>query len=137
MEEIIEVVSKFDFRNEWWVLFTPLILMAIDVLTGIIKAWVNKNFKSAVMRAGLGKKAGEISILIIGELFSYALKLPEIIMNLASFYIIFMEFVSICENIDKLGVPIPKFVKDVINNVDDKLQNTGTGNKKGVDNDYS
>lgn len=130
MEEIIQVVSQFDFRNEWWVLFTPLILMAIDVLTGVIKAWIKKDFKSAIMRAGLGKKAGEISILIIGELFSYALQLPEIIMNLASFYIIFMEFVSICENIDELGVPIPKIIKDVINNVDDKLQNTGVEDKK-------
>lgn len=123
MEEIIQFVEQFNFRNEWWVLFTPLIFIAVDILTGVVRAWVGKDFKTSIMRAGLGKKAGEISILIIGELLSYALRLPAIIMNLASFYVIFMEFVSVCENIDELGVPIPKFVKDVINNVDDKLQN--------------
>lgn len=121
MEDIIQIVGQFNFRNEWWVLFTPLIFMGVDILTGVVRAWVGKDFKPSVMRAGLGKKAGEIAILIVGELLSYALGLPDIIMNLTSFYIIFMEFVSICENIDELGVPIPAFIKDTINNVDDQL----------------
>lgn len=122
MEELIEMISQFNFRNELWVLFIPLALMAIDIITGVINAWVKKEFKSAVMRAGLGKKAGECMILVVGELISYGLNLPDIVMNGASFYIIFMECVSILENVDKLGVPVPKFVKDVINNVDVKLQ---------------
>lgn len=123
MEEIIQVVSQFEFRNELWVLFIPLGLMAIDVLSGVIKAWAHNDFKSAIMRAGLAKKAGEIMILVVGELISYGLMLPDAIMNGISFYIIFMEIMSILENADELGIPIPKFVRDVINNVDDKLQN--------------
>jgi len=122
LEDIIQVVSQFKFRNELWVLFIPLGLMAIDVLTGIIKAWAHNDFKSAIMRAGLAKKAGEIMILVVGELISYGLMMPDIIMNGISFYIIFMEIMSIMENADELGIPIPKFVRDVINNVDDKLQ---------------
>ena len=127
MEEIIQVVEQFHFRNELWVLFIPLGLMAIDVLTGIIKAWAHNDFQSAIMRAGLAKKAGEIMILVVGELVSYGLILPDVIMNCISFYIIFMEVMSILENADELGIPVPKFVKDVINNVDDKLQH---GDKK-------
>jgi toxin secretion/phage lysis holin len=122
MEDIIQFVSQFHFRNELWVLFIPLGLMAIDVLTGIIKAWAHNDFQSAIMRAGLAKKAGEIMILVVGELVSYGLMLPDVIMNCISFYIIFMEVMSIMENADELGIPIPKFVRDVINNVDDKLQ---------------
>ena len=122
MEEILQVASQFHFRNELWVLFIPLGLMAIDVLTGIIKAWAHNDFKSAIMRAGLAKKAGEIMILVVGELVSYGMMLPDVIMNCISFYIIFMEIMSILENLDELGIPIPKFVRDVINNVDDKLQ---------------
>lgn len=133
MEDFIDFVSQFRFRNELWVLFIPLALMAIDVVTGIIKAWVNKDFKSAIMRAGLGKKAGEIVILVVGELISYGLLLPIAVMNGVSFYIIFMEAVSILENLDKLGVPVPKFVKDAINNVDSTLQ----GNDKEDHNDHS
>ena len=69
-------------------------------------------------------------ILVVGELVSYGLFLPDAVMNCVSFYIIFMEFVSILENVDALGVPIPKFIKDVINNVDDQLQNNGIGVKE-------
>lgn len=127
MEDFYQLVSQFHFRNELWVLFIPLGLMAIDVLTGIIKAWAHNDFQSAIMRAGLAKKAGEIMILVVGELVSYGLMLPDVIMNGISFYIIFMEIMSILENMDELGVPVPKFVRDVINNVDDKLQN---GDKK-------
>jgi phage-related holin len=36
---------------------------------------------------------------------------------------------SIFENLDLLGVPIPRFVKDFINNVDDQLQNHGLEDK--------
>ena len=37
--------------------------------------------------------------------------------------LVFMEIMSIIENVDKLGVPIPAFVRDVVNNVDDQLYN--------------
>ena len=127
MEDLYTLVSQFQFRNELWVLFIPLGLMAIDIITGVIKAWAQNDFKAAIMRAGLAKKAGEIMILVVGEIISYGLNLPEAVMNGVSFYIIFMEVMSILENLDKLGVPIPKFVKDVINNVDDQLQH---GDKK-------
>ena len=130
MEEILQVASQFHFRNELWVLFIPLGLMAVDVLTGIIKAWAHNDFQSAIMRAGLAKKAGEILILVVGELISYGMILPDTIMNGISFYIIFMEVMSIIENADELGIPVPKFVRDVINNVDDKLQH---GDKKEED----
>ena len=122
MEELLQFVSQFDFRNDWWVLFTPLIIMGVDIITGVVKAWVNKNFEASIMRTGLGKKAGEAAILIIGEILSYALNLPNIVMNCVSFYIIFMEGMSILENVDELGIPVPGFIKKVINNVDEQLK---------------
>ena len=123
MEEIYQFVSQFTFRNELWVLFIPLGLMAIDILTGIVKAWAQNDFESAVMRAGLAKKAEEILILIAGELISFGLMLPGAVMNGVSFYIIFMEGMSILENVDELGIPVPGFIKKVINNVDEQLKN--------------
>ena len=122
MEEIYQFVSQFTFRNELWVLFIPLGLMAIDILTGIVKAWAQNDFKSAVMRAGLAKKAEEILILVAGELISFGLMLPDAVMNGVSFYIIFMEGMSILENVDELGIPVPGFIKKVINNVDEQLK---------------
>lgn len=122
MEEILQFVEQFSFRNEWWVLFTPLIIMGIDVVTGVVTAWAKQSFDTSVMRAGLGKKAGEIMILVVGELLSYGLMLPDVIMNGVSFYIIFMEAMSVLENINTLGIPIPKFIRDAVNNANDQLQ---------------
>lgn len=123
MQAYIEVLQSFRFRNEWWVLVLPISLMAIDVITGLLKAFVTKTFQSSVLRAGGCKKAGEVAVLGVGELFTCALVLPDYVMIMVSAYIVFMEIMSIIENVDKLGVPIPAFVRDVVNNVDDQLYN--------------
>ena len=123
MQAYIEVLQNFRFRNEWWVLILPISLMAIDVVTGLLKAFVTKTFQSSVLRAGGCKKAGEVAVLGVGELFTCALVLPDYVMLMVSAYIVFMEIMSIIENVDKLGVPIPAFVRDVVNNVDDQLYN--------------
>lgn len=119
--EFIDIVMNFRFVNEFWTLVTPLCLMGIDTITGTVNAFAKKQFKSKKMRMGLSKKIGEISILVIGELFSFSLCLPHYIMSCISFYIIMMEFMSIMENIDKMGVSLPKFISDVINNKDDSI----------------
>lgn len=119
--EFIDVVMNFRFVNEFWTLVTPLCLMGIDIITGAVNAFAKKQFKSKKMRMGLSKKTGEIAILVIGELFSFSLGLPHYIMSCISFYIIMMEFMSIMENIDKMGVPLPKFISEVINNKDDTI----------------
>ena len=123
MQAYIEVLQNFRFRNEWWVLILPISLMAIDVVTGLLKAFVTKTFQSSVLRAGGCKKAGEVAVLGVGELFTCALVLPDYVMIMVSAYIVFMEIMSIIENVDKLGVPIPAFIRDVVNNVDDQLYN--------------
>jgi toxin secretion/phage lysis holin len=123
MQTYIEILRAFRFRNEWWVLVLPISLMLIDVITGLLKAFITKTFQSSILRAGGCKKVGEVAVLGVGELFTCALVLPDYVMILISAYIVFMEIMSIIENIDKLGVPIPAFVRDVVNNVDDQLYN--------------
>ena len=116
--DITVFLENFHFRNEVWILIIPVALMAIDFLTGLLYAWSAETFKSKKMRSGLTKKVGEIAILVIGELFSYGMRIPGVIMSGISAYIIFMEFMSIMENLKKMGVPIPGFIAKVLNTVD-------------------
>lgn len=116
--DIVVFLSNFKFTNELCVLILPVSLMAIDILTGLLYAWSTETFKSKKMRSGLSKKVGEIAILVIGELFSYGMRIPPVIMAGISAYIIFMEFMSIMENLKKLGVPIPGFIAKILNTVD-------------------
>lgn len=116
--DIVTFLENFQFRNEFWILILPVSLMAIDIITGLLYAWSTETFKSKKMRSGLSKKVGEIAILVIGELFSYGMRIPPVIMAGISTYIIFMEFMSIMENLKKLGVPIPGFIANILNTVD-------------------
>lgn len=118
MEETIEFLKSFHFTNAVWVLLIPVSLMGFDVLTGYLNAWLKGEVESYRMREGLVKKVGEITILVIGKLFEFGLNLPTYIMNVISLYIILMELVSISENLDKLGVPIPKFFKKGLGKVE-------------------
>lgn len=123
MEETIEFLKSFHFTNAAWVLVIPVSLMGFDVLTGYLNAWLKGEVRSHRMREGLVKKFGEITILVIGKLFEFGLNLPMYIMNVISLYIILMELVSISENLDKLGVPIPKFFKKGLGNVEHTILN--------------
>ena len=74
---------------------------------------------------------GEISILVLGEVFTAALSLPSYFIQGIAIYIIIMELMSIFENLDKMGVPVPKGVKKVINNTVDTVTN---GDIQDIDN---
>lgn len=115
------MVQGFEFRNEFWCLILPIILMGFDIATGFVNAWSKKEIQSSKLRRGLSKKVGEISILVIGEFISFALRIPPKVMKFLSLYIILMEIISIFENLDKLGVPIPKFISKVVNNVEESI----------------
>ncbi len=119
----IDIIKELHLANRAWILLLPCVCMAFDIATGLIYAWVSKTFDSARMREGLGKKFGELSYIILGCIACYALGVPLYIAIAISLYIDFMEVMSIMENGDKLGAPLPKFIKVVVNNVNESLQN--------------
>ena len=95
--------------------------MAVDIATGFINAWAKHDIKSSIMRQGLARKFGELVIIGIAQLFLYAVGLPKGIASGVSFYIGIMELISIMENLDELGVPIPKFVRRALRSAKEKL----------------
>lgn len=121
MDELFEFLAGFEFTNRFWVLVIPTVLMAIDFLTGYLGAWIKNDVVSSRMREGLVKKVGEIFILLMGKLFEYGMGLSTHLMNGISLYIMFMELISIMENLDKLNVPIPKFIKTSLRKINKKV----------------
>lgn len=110
-----EIIQNIHFTNLWWTILAPLILIIIDVLTGVVIAWRNNDFQSSKMRAGLSKKFGELVYVLVGILTKYALG-TDLILYFAVGYICLMEISSLAENCDKLGVKMPKQLKDKLNN---------------------
>jgi toxin secretion/phage lysis holin len=117
MEDFMNIMQQMhlQFNSEIWLLVIPALLMVLDILTGYINAWKKHEIKSQKMRDGLGKKVAEICYIIIGFVFRFATGLSSIAYAL-SMYVTYMELVSILENTDKLGLPIPKFIRDKLNN---------------------
>lgn len=112
-------IQNFNFTNIWWAIATPLILIVLDICTGVAIAWRNGDFKSSIMRAGLSKKFGELVYVLVGILTKFALG-NDLILYFVVGYICLMEISSLAENCDKLGVPMPDKLKDKINNDKDK-----------------
>ncbi|MGM0807481.1 MAG: phage holin family protein [Bacillota bacterium] len=91
-----------------------LIMLAADILTGLMVAWQNGEVKSSEFRRGLIRKF--YIIILIGICFlldMVTFKTGMLGDGVCVAYIV-MEFISITENGGKLGVPIPQKVKDAI-----------------------
>ncbi len=115
----MDYLMNLEVTSEKWYFIVPLVLMILDVLTGYIHAWINDDVKSYIMRQGLGKKFGEICYVLVGILSKFVTGSP-LIMIFLSCYIIFMEIISLAENCDKLGVPIPDKLKNKVNNMEEE-----------------
>lgn len=116
-----ELISNLHFTNEIWSLGIPLILMALDVLTGYLNAWIKKEVSSSIMRKGLGHKVAEIVYLALGMLGKAGLGYGAILYFI-SVYIIVMELISIFENCEKLGLKTPKVAKKEVEDIKDKIE---------------
>lgn len=110
-----EIIQNIHFTSLWWAILAPMALIVLDVLTGLVIAWKNGDFKSAIMRAGLSKKFGELIYIVIGILTKFALG-TELILYFTVGYICLMELSSLAENCDKLGVKMPEKLKEKLNN---------------------
>lgn len=113
------IIQNIHFTNDFWALLTPIILICLDIMTGLCIAWKNDKFKSTTMRAGLSKKFGEIVYILVGLITKYALG-TELILYFTVCYICLMEISSLAENCDKLGVKMPEKLKEKLNNESNK-----------------
>ena len=114
--------ENFHFVSLGWAFILPVTLEVIDFITGYVNACLKGERDSSKMRQGGGKKFGELVCLLLAQLFTWAMALPTATIYLVSMYITFMEFVSIIENIKKLGVPVPGDLDDKIDHLKDELK---------------
>ena len=121
--DINEIYNSMITAEHFRVLLVPFVLMVLDFLTGVSHAWATGHLKSYKMREGLNRKFAEICIIAIGVLFRWAINLPDYVVIGLTIYVLIMELVSISENLDKMGVPLPKWVQKALRNAEYKIQN--------------
>lgn len=121
--ELLNLMPKMKFISEFVFYLVPLIFMLCDIVSGLAKAYVQKNIISHKMRSGIIKKCGEMMIIILTAVVVYSVQWPHQIIAIVSVYMILMEIISIMENLDGIGVPIPKWIEKTINNVATDIDN--------------
>lgn len=131
--DINELYNSMITAEHFRVLLVPFVLMVLDFLTGVSHAWATGHLKSYKMREGLNRKFAEICIIAIGVLFRWAINLPDYIVIGLTIYVLIMELVSISENLDKMGVPLPKWVQKALRNAEYKIQNENLNSNEKKD----
>lgn len=106
----MENIQDITFTSRYWVILLPAILMAADIITGWLQATINETWDSTKMRKGLFRKSAEILVIVIAFAISTAIKLPVDIPAFISIYVIVMEILSVCENLDQAGLPVPTWI---------------------------
>ena len=106
----MESIKEITFTHRYWILLLPVILMAADIVTGWIQATINGTWDSTKMRKGLYRKSGELLVIVVTYTVSVAVSLPFDAAAFVAGYIIVMEILSVCENLNQAGLPVPTWI---------------------------
>lgn len=97
------------------VIYTLIGFMTIDYLTGVAAAAKNKSLSSEVGFWGLVKKVCMIALVGVAHLVDVSVVgSGSPLRTCVSLYFIGNEGLSLIENMARLGVPIPKKLKDLL-----------------------
>lgn len=109
-----EIIEQLGVRTDF--LLILVILMGVDILVGIIRAFHNREFKSSILREGLIKKLFEVIICILGYIGDYVIGINQVGLAVTILLIGAEMYSIVIENASDF-VPIPKPLKDLIANL--------------------
>ena len=120
------------------VLLIPLCVMVavmlLDYISGMAAAWSQKTLNSRCGVIGIVKKVGYIALVAVGMAVDYlitsallkvgiSLQINYCFGLMVTIWLIINELISILENLDHLGIPLPKFLVKMVNRLKDNVNN--------------
>lgn len=99
-----------------------LVLQALDVITGVLAAARAKSLRSRIGAAGIKRKTAAWILLVALAYIQHELvglvDLPNTgnygVSQWSAAGLAFMEFVSISENVARMGVPLPSWLRQML-----------------------
>ena len=89
--------------------------MVLDYITGLLRAWINKEVSSDVGLKGIARKTVIFIVLIVAVLLDRLLNTGTwVFRTVTCYFYIANEGISLLENCAGLGLPIPEKIKDVL-----------------------
>lgn len=99
---------------------TLLAFMVLDSITGAFCAVIRKKRSGRMGMRAFAKKMGILCIVSLATLIEQNIMETTAIRSAVILYYISSEGLSIFEDLSKIGVPIPKKLKDVLDKVSEK-----------------
>ncbi len=93
---------------------TLLVMIVLDYITGICKAIHNKKINSLIGAKGIVKKVGYLIIVAMSVLLDQVVGDTGAIRSLVIYFFVANEGISILENWGSMGLPLPKKIFDVL-----------------------
>lgn len=96
-----------------------MVLAMVDFITGCGKAVVKQELNSSTGRKGILKKVGTICVLVVSVLLDlilmeHGISTEGMIFHVVCSWYIFIEILSILENVNAMGVKIPERLRSII-----------------------
>lgn len=111
-------IGSIAFGGAWakipYTIQALLLLMALDITSGLLAAIKQRAVNSSVMLRGLATKGAILVLLGVLHIIEKPLNIPFELESMAAIAFIVYEAMSITENCANAGVPIPLFVVKVL-----------------------
>jgi len=105
-------------------LYALVIFIAMDYITGLMCAILDKKLSSEIGFRGIFKKVLILALVAIGHVIDkYVIGDGSVVRTAVIFFYLSNEGVSVLENAAHIGLPVPKKLKDILeqlHNRDDK-----------------
>lgn len=113
-----------------------VIAMALDYGTGMTAAWIKKELSSKTGIIGILKKLGYMVAVAVAAEVDWVIRVaveqagvgvdaPNIFAPLVTIWLTLNECISILENLDEMGVPVPEFLLKIIRKLKQSAEDKG------------
>ena len=102
-------------------LYALVAFMSIDYVTGLVVAWIRKELSSEIGFKGIAKKVFILSLVAVGHILDvHVLGGGAVCRSAVIGFYIANEGISILENAGNIGLPLPKKIIDVLQQLKSK-----------------
>ena len=105
---------------------TLIVLIGLDLISGLIYAWTSGKISSDASMRGMAKKALMLILVGAAHVYNGAQSLGFDAASLVAGFFCTTEFISIVENCGRVGIPIPKPIKVAIEKLNKQLDQETT-----------
>lgn len=99
-----------------------LVLIVIDIITGIVKAWKFKKLRSRSAWFGYVRKMLTFLVIIVANIMDQILGLSGVLTFGTVLFYVSQEVLSITENLAQVGVKVPKAITDRLQVIEEKSE---------------